>query len=89
MSIESIQLKGAADVKLAVKNLLDEFAAVLCGPVELEVLGGARKEEREKLKEYFDILPYRATDHRIWRKAAEPSWKLRDNGLNALGTTAS
>mgnify|MGYP006190594771 CR=1 FL=1 len=40
------------------------------------------RKEREKLKEYFDILPYRATDHKIWRKAAETSWKLRDNGLN-------
>lgn len=82
MWIDAIRLKGSTDTKLAIKGLLDEFAAVLCGPVELEVLGGARKEERAKLKEYFDILPYRASDHKIWRKAAETSWKLRDQGLN-------
>ena len=82
MWIDATRHKGATDTKLAVKGLLDEFAAVLCGPVELEVLGGVRKEERSKLKEYFDILPYRASDHKIWRQAAETSWKLRDHGLN-------
>ncbi len=82
MWIDAIRLKGATETKLAIKGLLDEYAAVLCGPVELEVLGGARKEERPKLKEYFDILPYRPSDHTLWRKAAETSWKLRDSGLN-------
>lgn len=77
-----MRLKGSTDIKLGIKGLLDEYAAVLCGPVELEVLGGARKNERKQLKEYFSILPYRPSDHTIWRKAAEISWQLRDRGLN-------
>ncbi len=32
-------------VKLAVKGLLDAYECALCGPVEMEFLGGARAEE--------------------------------------------
>ena len=45
MWIDAIRLKGATDTKLAVKGLLDEYAAVLGGPVEIEVLGGAQAKE--------------------------------------------
>ncbi|MGB0775061.1 MAG: VapC toxin family PIN domain ribonuclease [Akkermansiaceae bacterium] len=79
--IEASRKNGRIEVKAGVKGLLDEFQALLCGPVELEVLGGARQNERAKMQKYFDILPYRASDHKIWRQAMETSWKLRDAGL--------
>ncbi|PQJ29379.1 hypothetical protein [Rubritalea profundi] len=51
MWIDAIRLKGATDTKLAVKGLLDEYAAVLGGPVEIEFLGGAAsKGERPKAR---------------------------------------
>ncbi len=79
--IEASRKNGSIEVKAAVKGLLDEFLALLCGSVELEVLGGARKSERPLMQRYFDILPYRASDHKIWRQAVKTSWQLRDAGI--------
>jgi len=79
--IEASRKNGRIEVKAAIKGLLDEFLALLCGPVEMEVLGGARKSERSIMQRYFDILPYRASDHKIWRQAVLTGWKLRDAGL--------
>ena len=82
MWIHALRLKGDRDAKLGINGLLQEYMALLCGPVELEVLGGAGKNERKKIKDYFDILPYRKSDHKIWRAAVETSWLLRDHGLS-------
>jgi len=81
--IEASRKNGRIEVKAAVKALLDEFVALLCGPVELEVLGGARANERQRMQSYFDILPYRTSDHKIWRAAVQTGWKLRDAGVTA------
>ena len=40
--IESLRREGRLDVKLALEGLLEEYEAAWCGPVKLEVLGGAR-----------------------------------------------
>ena len=79
--IEALRKDGRIEVKAAVKGLLDEFQALLCGPVEMEVLGGARASERQKIQGYFDILPYRASDHTIWRESVTTNCKLRDAGI--------
>ncbi len=79
--IEASRKNGSIEVKAAIQGLLNEFEALLCGPVELEVLGGARSNERARLQKYFDILPYRASDHKIWRQAIATSWTLRDAGI--------
>lgn len=81
--IEASRKNGQIEVKAGVKGLLDEFLALLCGPVELEVLGGSRATERKRMKSYFDILPYRTSDHKIWREAMETGWNLRDQGITA------
>jgi len=80
--IEASRKDGKIEVKAALKHLLDEFLALLCGPVELEVLGGAKKTERKKMSHYFSVLPYRVSDHKIWREAMQTAWLLRDEGLN-------
>ena len=79
--IEAFRKNGSIEVKAAVQGILNEFEALLCGPVEMEVLGGARKEERQRISQYFNILPYRASNHKIWRQAVESGWKLRDAGV--------
>ena len=78
--IEAFRREGSVHVKLAVKGLLDEYEAALCSPVRLEVLGGARKEERAKLGRNFDILPYVALVEEDWATAVKLSWRLREAG---------
>ncbi len=79
--IEFFRRDGDPAVKLAVRGLLDEFEATLCGPVELEFLGGAREHEREKIQKWFNILPYATNDQKLWRKAASHWATMRKNGV--------
>lgn len=79
--IETHRLKGDLHVKLAVRGLLDAYEATLCGPVEMEFLGGARPEERERLQAWCSVLPYLRNDQRIWRQAAVNFSRLRSKGL--------
>lgn len=48
---------GKIEVKLAVKGLLDALEGALCGPVEMEFLGGARPSEMETIRSWFNIIP--------------------------------
>ena len=79
--IEAFRRKGRLDVKLAVEGLLDAYEAQWCTPVRLEVLGGARAEERGRLGRHFSVVPYRSCTEADWDRAIALAWKLRDNGL--------
>lgn len=79
--IEAFRRKGRLDVKLAVESLLDAYEALWCSPVRLEVLGGARAEERGRLGRHFSVIPYRACTEADWDRAVALAWSLRDKGL--------
>ncbi|MBL67632.1 MAG: VapC toxin family PIN domain ribonuclease [Verrucomicrobiales bacterium] len=80
--IEFLRPQGRLDVTMGVDGLLHEYEALLCGPVKLEVLGNARREDRKPLGEFFSNLPYRAMSDPDWGLAQENAWKLRDQGLS-------
>jgi len=79
--IEAFRRKGRLDVKLALESLLDAYEAQWCSPVRLEVLGGARAEERGRLGRHFSVIPYRSCAEEDGDRAVALAWKLRDNGL--------
>jgi len=79
--IEALRAKGRLDVKLGVEGLLEVYEAQVCAPVRLEVLGGARQEDRRALSLHFSVLPYRACLPQDWEDAVALAWKLRSNGL--------
>jgi len=81
--IELHRRDGDPAVKLAVRGLLDEFEATLCGPVEMEYLGGANPGERDRLQAWCGVLPYLRNDQKIWRKAARNFSLLRQHGITA------
>lgn len=81
--IEATRKDGRIEVQKAIEGLLEEYEALLCGPVEMEVLGGARKEERGRLQAYFNYIPYKRIDNKIWREAVRCNWRLRDRGVTA------
>jgi len=80
--IEGFRRSGKIEVKLALEGLLDAYEAQWCAPVRLEVLGGARKDERARMGNYFSIVPYRPTREDDWERAVSLAWKLRGQGLN-------
>lgn len=78
--VEFFRRDGDLRVKLAVKGLLDEYEGALCGPVEMEFLGGARENEMPRIKAWFDLIPYVRNDLKIWREAAGNFAKLKAKG---------
>jgi predicted nucleic acid-binding protein len=79
--IEASRAKGDLKVKLALEALLQENEAAFCGPIKLEVLGGARPSSRKSLSFFFEAVPYVPLKESDWQSAVELGWKLRDNGL--------
>jgi predicted nucleic acid-binding protein len=78
--IESLRREGNLHVKVALENLLEEYEAAWCGVVKLEVLGGARPQDREKLEVNFSCIPYLHMKDAAWDAAKKLSWRLRDKG---------
>lgn len=78
--IEAARRQGDIQCKIALESLLKEYEAAVCSPVKLEVLGGARKEDRKVLAAGFAIIPYIPITEDIWEFALVNAWKLRDAG---------
>jgi hypothetical protein len=78
--IEALRRTGRLDVKVALESLLEEYEATWCGPVKMEVLGGARPQDRKKLEAWFSCIPYRVVTEAAWDIAKEKYWRLRDAG---------
>lgn len=79
--IEGLRRQGRLDVKVGLESLLEEYEACWCGPVKLEVLGGARAQDRRRLSACFACIPYRPMNDAAWESAKELFWRLRDQGL--------
>jgi predicted nucleic acid-binding protein len=78
--IESMRRQGDLLSKVALRALLEEYEAATCGPVLLEVLGGARKENRKEMQEDFKVIPHIQAGPKDWAAAIENAWKLRGHG---------
>jgi predicted nucleic acid-binding protein len=79
--IEAFRRKGKLEVKLAVESLLEAYEAQWATPIRLEVLGGARLEERRRLGGHFSVIPYRICTEADYDRAVALAWKIRDQGL--------
>jgi len=80
--IEAARRDGDLAYKVGLEGLLEFAEALLCGPVRLEVLGGARAQDRKRLTAFFDSVPYKALDDSAWNFALDCAWRLRDRGLS-------
>lgn len=78
--IEAARRQGDLATKVALRALLDEYEAAWCSPVKLEVLGGARREERRALGMFFGVLPYVACGEPEWEAAKALAWRAREAG---------
>jgi hypothetical protein len=79
--IEAARKNGDLACKVGLEALLEEYAAAVSSPVWLEVLGGAKPGERQKLEVYLAQLPYYPLEEVDWKASLRNSWSLRDAGL--------
>ncbi len=78
--IEAARRQGALEFKVGLEGLLEAAEACFCGPIKLEVLGGARSHEREWMAAYFECIPYKPMEDADWEQAMRFAWRLRDKG---------
>jgi len=78
--IEAARREGDLNCKVGLEGLLEAAEATFCGPIRMEVLGGARAQDRKRMSAYFDCIPYKAIDDSAWDYAKECAWRLRDAG---------
>jgi len=76
------------EIQGRVAILLRRERAVLCGIVEMELLHGMRRLERETLQELFSPLPYLEVDRNDWQAAGDLLSSLRSQGINIPATDA-
>jgi predicted nucleic acid-binding protein len=80
--IEAVRRDGSLEHKVGLEGLVAAAEAMFCGPIKLEVLGGARVQDRQRLSSYFACIPYRAIEDSDWELAKDCAWRLRDSGQN-------
>jgi predicted nucleic acid-binding protein len=78
--IEAARREGDLACKIGLEGLLEAAEAMYCGPVLLEVLGGARAQDRQRLSAYFNCIPCKAINDGVWEFARDCAWRLRDKG---------
>ncbi len=78
--VEFFRTSGELEIKMAVKSLLDVLEGAICGPVEMEFLGGAGKDEILRIRGLFSLLPYIRNDMNLWGKTAENFSRMRAAG---------
>lgn len=79
--IELFRKKGDLFTSVAVENLIEEMQACFCGIVKLEVLGGARDDEKTIISNLFSLVPYVPQTEAIWDDVIRFQWLVRKRGL--------
>ena len=79
--IEFLRRNGRADVKQRVAALLDGGAAAYCGPIEFELLSGARDSERPFIHEALRFSERLGFPDACWPRAAQIERGLRARGV--------
>jgi predicted nucleic acid-binding protein len=73
--------KGQSGTAWQLDELLRTRAVVVCGPVVVELLGGARRDDRDNLWALFEGLPWIPLERKEWRQVGEVAATLREQGM--------
>ncbi len=79
--IEFLRRAGNPDVKGRVASYLDAGSAAVCGPIEFELLAGARPSETSDVLAAMSFCEPVEFTRACWRRAAELELELRGRGV--------
>ena len=79
--IEFLRRTGNPDVKGRVATYLDAGQAAVCGPIEFELLAGARPTETADIHTAMSFCTALDFGPACWRRAAELERSLRGRGI--------
>ena len=79
--IEFLRRNGRADVKQRVAGWLELNEAAYCGPIEFELLSGARPGEMADIRDAFRFSERLDFPDACWQRAAQIERDLRAKGV--------
>ncbi len=79
--VEFLRRAGNPDVKGRVASYLDAGQAAVCGPIEFELLTGARPAETADIRTAMTFCTMLEFSSICWRRAAELERTLRGSGI--------
>ena len=79
--IDLLRPDGAPATKRAVSILIETGEAAYCGPIEFELLSGARPNELSDLRAALSFATLLGFPQECWRRAAEFEQALRKRGV--------
>ena len=79
--IEFLRKNGRADIKQRVAACLDMSEAAYCGPIEFELLAGARDREMADIRAALDFSARLEFPAACWQRAAQIERDLRAKGV--------
>ena len=79
--IEFLRRNGRADIKQRVAAILELGAAAYCGPIEFELLSGARDSEVPDIRAAFRFSERLDFPAACWQRAAQIERDLRARGV--------
>ncbi|MEI8242340.1 MAG: PIN domain-containing protein [bacterium] len=79
--IEFLRPRGRPEVKHRVAACLDLGEAAYCGPIEFELLSGARESEMPHIREVFRFSACLDFPAACWQRAAQIGRDLRAQGV--------
>lgn len=80
--------KGKSPISHLVDHFLDEDHVTLCGIIELEIIQGLRKHERQKIKDLFIAIPFIDSEREDFIEAGEELCRLRQKGITLPASDA-
>jgi predicted nucleic acid-binding protein len=79
--IEFLRCQGDPVIKRRVAAYVELGEAAYCGPVEFELLSGARPKERLDVESALGFSEFLVFSRACWQRAAEMERKLRAKGV--------
>ena len=80
--IEAFRVKGDAEIKERLRQLILSDRAVWCDVVVLELLNGMKGEqEKKKIKQYIEDIRSLEINRKVWQKAKELVLSCRQRGF--------
>jgi len=79
--IEFFRRMGDREVKARVAGYIDLGEAAYCGPVQFELLAGARESELATIRKAFSFSRFLEFPVQCWERAAELEKTLRRTGI--------
>jgi len=75
-------LRNRDEFTLELEHWIRSQQLYICGIIRVEVIRGiSNPAQRDRMEEFFDLIPDIPTDSQVWKEASDLAWQLDRKGL--------